>query len=805
VGIAAAPGRRTLPVSKLARVATLAAALACGVALPTQVLAQATGSDAQIEGQLLLESDRLIYNNDADTVTAAGNVRINYDGRRIVAQRVIYDRKSARLMAYGNVEVIERDGTRTFAEEIDISDDFRDGFVNALQVETTEETYFAAESAVRRGGERTTFNNGIYTACKPCEENPDRPPIWRVKSSTIIWNSKKKTIRFVSPRMELFGLPIAYFPSLTVPDHTVKRKSGFLFPTLRTSSRTGVGLTVPYYHVFSPSMDLTVQVTGYTRQGFLGEAEFRKAYNNGQFSIKVAGISQANPLNFPTSEPVSRSVRTRFMVGTKGRFQINPRWAFGWNILAQTDKNFANTYTIDGYADYYHKSEIYLTGLNKRNYFDLRFMRFQVQESALDSVGGVLNPSARNPIQPWVLPSLDYSYTPDAPLAGGELNIDLNVQGLHRANLAERMAAPDPVFGTDTNIDGIEGSSGRVTLEAEWKRSLIAPGGAVITPLLHARGDAIMANYSAATIAAINAKQFNGAPAPVDIHSSYYRTMATAGLEARWPIMMATQNTSHVIEPVAQIFARPDEPYGTTLGIPNEDAQSLVFDATNLFERDKFSGYDRIEGGVRANLGFRYTGQFGERWYAGAIVGQSYHLAGQNPYASPDLVNVGAYSGLETARSDYVGQVSFGRPGINFMTGARLDETTLELRRLDAAANATVGRVSASARYAYIQAQPLYGFAYDRKEVTLAASAQVAEYWRVFGSGTYDFESRALVRNGIGFTYDDECFTFTFTAAQSRTVTRGVSGPVVSKPNTSFGIRVSLRTLGDFGTTTGSF
>ena len=49
-------------------------------------------------------------------------------------------------------------------------------------------------------------------------------------------------------------------------------------------------------------------------------------------------------------------------------------------------------------------------------------------------------------------------------------------------------------------------------------------------------------------------------------------------------------------------------PIADTLGIPNEDAQSFVFDATTLFERDKFSGYDRIEGGTRANVGFRYSG-----------------------------------------------------------------------------------------------------------------------------------------------------------------------------------------------------
>ena len=42
--------------------------------------------------------------------------------------------------------------------------------------------------------------------------------------------------------------------------------------------------------------------------------------------------------------------------------------------------------------------------------------------------------------------------------------------------------------------------------------------------------------------------------------------------------------------------------------LPNEDSQSLVFDTTTLFQRDKFSGYDRIEGGTRLNAGLRYSG-----------------------------------------------------------------------------------------------------------------------------------------------------------------------------------------------------
>ena len=67
---------------------------------------------------------------------------------------------------------------------------------HALQVETPDKTYFGAESAERRGGTVTTFNNGVYTACEPCEDNPGKAPIWRVKARKIIWNSEEKTIRF---------------------------------------------------------------------------------------------------------------------------------------------------------------------------------------------------------------------------------------------------------------------------------------------------------------------------------------------------------------------------------------------------------------------------------------------------------------------------------------------------------------------------------------------------------------------------------------------------------------------------------
>ncbi|TIU63689.1 MAG: LPS-assembly protein LptD, partial [Mesorhizobium sp.] len=281
-----------------------------------------------------------------------------------------------------------------------------------------------------------------------------------------------------------------------------------------------------------------------------------------------------------------------------------------------------------------------------------------------------------------------------------------------------------------------------------------------------------------------------------DMKSSLARYMATLGLEMRWPVLFSMANSSHIVEPMAQVFVRPNEQYVGGLAVPNEDAQSFVFDATTLFERDKFSGYDRMEGGTRANVGFRYSGAYGNGWSTNAIFGQSYQLGGENSFTAPDLVNVGAYSGLDKPTSDYVGLIGFNSPsGFSGSLSGRFDEQTFDVRRAEVKAAYSGLPVSLTAKYAFIQAQPLYGFETDRHEVTLGASTHLAENWRVFGTGTYDLKQSVLVKDGVGFAYNDSCFTYLMTFSESRDLaTKEVSQNV--------GFNLSFRTLGDFGSST---
>ena len=133
--------------------------------------------------------------------------------------------------------------------------------------------------------------------------------------------------------------------------------------------------------------------------------------------------------------------------------------------------------------------------------------------------------------------------------------------------------------------------------------------------------------------------------------------MPAVGLEYRYPFISVEPWGTQTIEPIAQLIVRPNE---TQIGkLPNEDAQSLIFDDSNLFSVNKFSGYDRVEGGTRLNAGIQYTAQFNRAGFFNVLFGQSYQLLGQNSFAIADTVNTGLSSGLASSRSDYVARVAY--------------------------------------------------------------------------------------------------------------------------------------------------
>ena len=177
-----------------------------------------------------VDAKEIVYDNDSNTVSAVGDVQLNYKGRTLQADRVIYDRNTGRVYAEGNARLTEADGTVITGDRFELTDDFKSGFIDSLRVvqQTTDQRPARSRPASRRRAPSAPrarppiFERGTYTACEPCKDNPEKPPLWQVKAARIIHNNSERTIYYENATLELAGIPIAYLPYFWSPDPTVQ-------------------------------------------------------------------------------------------------------------------------------------------------------------------------------------------------------------------------------------------------------------------------------------------------------------------------------------------------------------------------------------------------------------------------------------------------------------------------------------------------------------------------------------------------------------------------------------------------------
>src|SRR5260370_3696798 len=103
----------------------------------------------------------------------------------------------------------DAEGKITYANIMDLSDDYRDGFVDSLRVDTADATRMAATRADRSSGNYTVFENGVYTACAPCKDDPKKPPLWHGKRARLLHRQTPKKHDFEDAQLEFFGVPMA--------------------------------------------------------------------------------------------------------------------------------------------------------------------------------------------------------------------------------------------------------------------------------------------------------------------------------------------------------------------------------------------------------------------------------------------------------------------------------------------------------------------------------------------------------------------------------------------------------------------
>lgn len=744
---------------------------------------------------MLLQANEVQYDYSNKRVSAVGNVQVYHQGSTLESDRLVYDENTRRLRAEGNVRMTEPDGRITYADVMDLSDDFRDGFVDSLRLDTADATRMAAARADRSAGTFTVFHSGVYTACEPCKDDPKKPPTWQVKAARMIHDGTEKMIYFEDARLEFFGKPVAYMPFFSAPDPTVKRKSGFLFPVASYSSIYGFGVDVPYYWALAPDYDLTFTPRLMSRQGVMGRAEWRQRLIDGAYSIRATGLYQLDKGAFQRDDtsltPGYRDFRGA--IETTGQFALTDRWVWGWDGILPTDKTFFQDYHLRTYQRGVNilqtgftegVSQLYLTGRGDRSYFDIRTI-YYYGFSESDVQGQI----------PIIHPVVDYSYIFNNPVFGGELGYRTNLTSLSRDQAAFNpisstafnsnqctLTSADPAQKIPANclLRGFPGSYTRASGEVNWKRSITDSFGQVFTPFVSLRADAGFASIS-------NQPGVSNYFTPGD--TSDIRVMPTVGLEYRYPFINVQSWGTQTIEPIAQIIIRPNE---MNIGkLPNEDSQSLIFDDTNLFRVDKFAGWDRVEGGGRANVGVQYTTQFNRGGFINALFGQSYQLFGTNSFAVGDNTNTGLGSGLDTNRSDYVARLMYQPDRIwSFTTRFRFDEGSFEVRRFETEARASFDRWSVSMLYGKYDAQPQIGFLERREGILASGSVKITQNWQATAAVRYDLDAHAFAGTSFGIGYIDDCLIVALSYMRNYTY----SG--VATRDDRIMLQMTLRTLG---------
>jgi LPS-assembly protein len=743
-----------------------------------------------VDNQMLVQAVEVDYDYNNSRVSAVGNVELYYNGTTVEADKVIYDQKTKRLHAEGNIRMTDADGKITYADIMDLSDDYRDGFVDSLRADTADATRMAATRADRSSGNYSVFQDGVYTACAPCRDDPKKPPLWQVKGERIIHDQVDKMLYFETAQIEFFGVPVAYLPYFSTPDPTVKRKSGFLMPGFSESSTYGFAVDIPYYWAIAPDYDATFTPRITSSQGVLMSAEFRQRLIDGSYQIRVYGIDQLNPSAF-AGEPGDRQFRGG--VETKGQFAINDKWVWGWDGVFLSDYYFFQDYRLSAYTNPMNAflslpteaiSQLYLTGVGDRSYFDLRSIYY-------------LSFSGNQQQVPVVYPVLDYNNVLNYPIFGGEVSYKTNFTNLTRndavfdpittlANTAAlcTAASADPLARTPSQclLRGMPGTYTRLSVEGDWRRSFTDSIGEIWTPFASMRADAINADIS-------NQPGVSNFLPVGDTQA--LRLMPTVGLEYRYPFISAQPWGSTTIEPIAQVIIRPNESYAGKL--PNEDSQSLVFDTSNLFSVDKFSGYDREEGGGRANVGVESTTEFDRGGTIKAVFGQSYQLFGLNSFAVQDMTNTGVDSGLENAKSDYVGSLAYSpNRTYTFSVRARFDEQTWDVQRFEAEARANFDRWSISLLYGDYAAQPDLGYLVRREGILASGSVKLAANWVATGAVRWDLVNNNINEYVVGAGYVDDCFVLGANYVTSYNYATPTTPPVLSH---AYMVQIGLRTL----------
>jgi LPS-assembly protein len=664
--------------------------------------------------QIDFEARELSYNNETDTIIARGDVVLRSEDRSVRADEVTWDRRSGKIIATGNIRLVDEAGNQLFTDQVELTETFDTGAMSELLIALRAGGRLAARSAARDPDGMAVLTDAAYTACSVVDpEGCAKNPSWRITADRVIYDQTESRVRFSGAMLELFGARILPLPGLTIRTDG-RAESGFLVPDVRVTQVNGLELSGEYYWRLADNRDLTLGAFVFSNVAPMASAKWRHLTDKGAYQIS-GYLTASDRLTDFTGEESFRSDPRGYIEGN-GRFQFSPDWSLTSSIRLASDRTFLRRYDIS--RDDRLRSTIDLERITERSY--LSIAGWATQTLRINAEQGQI---------PLALPAIDYRQKLANTVLGGEVQFQANSLALLRND------------GQDTQ---------RAFAGARWDLRRLTGLGQVVTLTGLVRGDVYNTNNIAATIT----------PSYRGTEGWTARGIATAAIDVEWPFVGKAFGGTQVFKPRLQLVASPRI---RNLDVPNEDARAIDLEDSNLFALNRFPGYDRVEDGTRLTWGVDWELQR-PGWRIKTTIGQSFRLESLQPGLFPEG------TGLSEKVSDFVGRTEVRFRNIVSLTHRfRLDKDNFTVRRNEI--DATIGSRRTYLEVGYLRLdrniQTVEDLR-DREELRTAARVAIRRKWSIFGSAVINLTDEEEdpvfqpdgfqpIRTRLGIAYADDC------------------------------------------------
>lgn len=691
-------------------------------------------TDSQLPGPAMLVADDVFLDGN-DQLVATGNVEALYDGRRLQAERITYDRTQERLIIDGPITLQDPEGKMlVLADSAELDREMSTGLMRGARIVMDDQVQLAAHELARVSGRYSHLTKTTVTSCRICKSG--RPPLWEIRARRVIHDQQERQLYFDDAQFRVLDTPLFYLPRLRLPDPTLERATGFLVPSLHNSSLLGTGVRVPYFIRIGDHRDLTVTPYISAKSRTL-ELRYRQAFRTGTIEVLSAYSNDDIGIN---------SNRDRAYLFADGQFALRKGFKLRFDIELVSD----DTYLLD-------------YGYSSKDRLD---SQIEIERAKRDEyVRGAL--TAYNSLRPGesnkTIPSLVFNseYERRMPMFGG-LAGELRLGMLSHAHYRDSDLRTDGA-DADPYADGRD--VGRLTLSADWNHGWTMPGGILGQVQVGLAADAFAINQSRNIT---ESRALNLTP--------------QASVQLRWPLIRSTANgSSHVIEPVAQLAWVG----GSNPAVPNNESTQIDFDEGNLFALSRFTAPDRRERGVSGALGLSWTRYGAGGWQNSLAIGQVIRDETQvDPIGGLAFSNS---SGLQERFSDLLIAGQFKTDNGLTVTARGLFDEGLTTTKAEARASWYNELAKIGATYIWLRNDTTELRPRNVSEWTFDASYRLSKHWTGQADWRYDVASDEAVRAGLGVVYSNECVDVMLSAS------RRFTSSSILVPSTDINFTVGLR------------